>query len=277
MDSLKSQSATLEEGEESLWSQSATLKNGRGEHKKYLPYVFTERGASMLATTLKGERASLMSVRIIDAFFAMRDFIRENAQVFQRLATVEQTILHTNSILLSTIEGQQVTSQQITELQVNQTSLAAQVDKVQQVLTSFPTNNIAMRFGIYFDGEVFDAFVLVEQLTKKAVRRIALIDDYVDAEVLERMRQRKEGVVVDVYVSKQHQTVNMKSAFRAYQTQYPAEHMELHTFNKSHDRWLIIDDEVYHFGASIKDLGLKWFSVNQVTEYTADELINRIN
>lgn len=74
-----------------------------------------------------------------------------------------------------------------------------------------------------------------------------------------------------------HQTATMKKTFEVYRQQYPAEHVELHTFNKAHDRWLIIDDEVYHFGASIKDLGLKWFSVNLVTEYTADELIARLD
>ncbi len=68
----------------------------------------------------------------------------------------------------------------------------------------------------------------------------------------------------------------MQHAFRSYNIQYPTEHVQLHTFNRSHDRFLIIDDEVYHFGASIKDLGKRWFGVNLITEHTADELISRL-
>lgn len=103
-----------------------------------------------------------------------------------------------------------------------------------------------------------------------------LIDDYVDANVLEHFRLRDLTATDDIYVHQRHQTPAMLQAFQLYHQQYPSEHVQLHTFNKAHDRWLIIDDEVYHFGASIKDLGLKWFSVNRVTEYTADDLISRL-
>lgn len=68
----------------------------------------------------------------------------------------------------------------------------------------------------------------------------------------------------------------MQLAFSTYNQQYPTEHVQLHTFQRSHDRFLIIDDEVYHFGASIKDLGKRWFGVNLITEHTADELIARL-
>ena len=102
------------------------------------------------------------------------------------------------------------------------------------------------------------------------------LDDYVDADVLERFRARAVGATVDVYVQNIHKTRAMETAFETYHRQYPNEHVELHIFNLSHDRWLIIDEEVYHFGASIKDLGKKWFSVDRITEYTADELIARL-
>ena len=102
---------------------------------------------------------------------------------------------------------------------------------------------------------MFDAFALVEEIVKKCNHRICLIDDYIDASVLQRFRQRNLTASVDCYVNQRHITSAMQLAFAQYNAQYPTEHVELHTFDKSHDRWLIIDDTVYHFGASIKDLG----------------------
>lgn len=124
---------------------------------------------------------------------------------------------------------------------------------------------------------MFDAYVLMETLFKRAARRIVLIDDYVNADILQRMRVRPNlAATIDCYVQSRHQTQDMQLAFTIYNRQYPSEHVQLHTFQRSHDRFLIIDDEVYHFGASIKDLGKRWFGVNLITEYTADDLIARL-
>lgn len=124
---------------------------------------------------------------------------------------------------------------------------------------------------------MFDAYVLVETLFRKATRRIVLIDDYVNGDILQRMRVKSSTTVtIDCYVQHRHQTPDMQLAFQQYNVQYPSEHCQLHTFERSHDRFLIIDDEVYHLGASIKDLGKRWFGVNLITEHTADELIARL-
>ena len=85
------------------------------------------------------------------------------------------------------------------------------------------------------------------------------------------------GVTLDCYVKARFATPDLQEVFAQYNSQYPYEPTVLYTFEHSHDRWLIIDDTVYHFGASLKDLGKRWFSVDIITEHSADELISRIN
>lgn len=276
-DSLRSQNATLNEPFQCLGSQNATLnKSGRGRHAKYLPYAFTEQGASMLATVIKGEAAAYITVRIMDAFFSMRDFLRANAPMLQRLTNLEQNLLQTNNILLSTLEHQQVTDQQLEALHSSQQQLQQQVANVQNVLQGFQQSQPLPLMGIYFDGQTFDAFQLVQQLIRKAVRRIVLIDSYVNDTVLARLTERCAGVSCDIYMQTGRAYNALLPAVEAHNLQYPSAPINVHEFQRSHDRFLIIDDEVYHFGASIKDLGKRWFGVNLITEHTADELIARL-
>lgn len=257
---LKSQNATMNvdsfsvgyDEEELSRPQNATMNRGRGHNIKYLPYVFTEEGVGQLSAVLKSDVAAMVSVRVQRAFVAMRRYLMANAGIFQRLESLEQFRLEARN-----------------NLQL--------VDKrFEDILDRMDDGSLKHKLGMFFDGQMFESYSLVEELVKRASKRVILIDDYVDAGVLEHFRMRGENATVDVYVNKIHQTYTMKDTFEKYHCQYPTEHVELHTFNKAHDRWLIVDDEVYHFGASIKDLGLKWFSVNLVKEYTADELIARL-
>ena len=269
---LKSQNATSK-SDTNLKSQNATSSWG-GTRK--LPYAFTERGASMLATVIKGEAAAHISVRIMDAFFAMRDFLRANAPMLQRLTNLEQNLLQTNNILLSTLEHQQVTDQQLADLHTSQQQLQQQVANVQSVLQGFQQSQPAPLMGIYFDGQTFDAFQLVQQLIRKATNRIVLIDSYANDTVLARLTDRNAGVSCDIYMQTGRYYNAILPAIEAHNLQYPTSLINVHEFQRSHDRFLIIDDEVYHFGASIKDLGKRWFGVNLITEHTADELISRL-
>lgn len=228
------------------------ISNSRGG-ARYLPYAFTEEGVSTIPTVLRSPQAAQTHVLIMRAFVAMRKFIIANAGVLQRLERVEL---------------KQLRSEQWKD----------EVERrFDDILDRMDDGSLKHKLGMFFDGQMFESYSLVEELVKRASKRVVLIDDYVDAGVLEHFRMRGEGATVDVYVNKYHQTTTMKDTFDKYHAQYPGEHVELHTFNKAHDRWLIIDDEVYHFGASIKDLGLKWFSVNRVTEYSAEELMRRLN
>ena len=216
------------------------------KHSSHLPYAFTEQGVTQLSAVLRSGIAVEMSIRINDAFHAMRKFIVANAAIFQRLDAVELKQLATDQ-------------------------------KINQILSRLEDGSLKQKLGIFFDGQMFDAYVLIETLFQRAKRRIVLIDDYVNADILQRMRVRPDlTATIDCYVRDIHQTADMQLAFSSYNAQYPAEHVQLHAFNRSHDRFLIIDDEVYHFGASIKDLGKRWFGVNLITEHTADELIARL-
>lgn len=223
------------------------------KHSPFCPYAFTEQGVSQLSSVLKSERAINVSIQIIDAFVTMRRYIAAHAGILQRIDTIETRQLEDHRW---------------------QMHMEKRFDNL---LNRLDDGSLKHKLGIFFENQMFDAFVVVEELAKRCKKRLILIDDYVDGEVLERFRLRAEGATVDVYVQNIHQTSAMKQAFEVYHRQYPNEHVELHTFNLSHDRWMIVDDEVYHFGASIKDLGKKWFEVSRITEYTADELIVRIN
>ena len=225
---LKSQFATS--SEKPLRSQIAILKNEadnqRGLHRKYLPCAFTEQGVAMLSAVLRGETAVKVSVQIMSAFVAMRRFMLSNAQVFQRLGTLELKQLETDR-------------------------------KLDKVLTAIESREIQPRQGIFFDGQVFDAYQFVSDLFRTAAKSIIIIDNYIDDTVLTHLGKRNKNVKVTIFtraVSRQ-----LALDIKKFNEQYPP--VEVKEFNNSHDRFLIIDDKtVYHFGASLKDLGKKWFA-----------------
>ena len=216
------------------------------------PFAFTEQGVSQLSSVLKSDRAIETSIRIIDVFVAMRKFIFSNAGLFQRIESLEAFRIETKRGLKN---------------------IDARFD---QIMSRLDDGSLKQKLGIFFDGQMFDAFVLVEELIQKATRRIVLIDDYITASLLDRFHKRNTGVTLDCYVKSRFATPALCDAIANYNTQYPLEPTRLHTFERSHDRWLIIDDIVYHFGASLKDLGKRWFSVDIVTEHKADDFISRL-
>ena len=148
-------------------------------------------------------------------------------------------------------------------------SLKEKVNKFELKLkTSLPPNE-----GIFFDGQVFDAYLFVTNLIKVADKSIVLIDNYIDETVLEMLSKRKSGVRTTIFTSKL--TKQIKLDLKKYNQQYSE--IVLKIFTKSHDRFLIIDDEVvYHIGASLKDLGKKWFAFSKI-EFDSKELIEKLN
>lgn len=215
------------------------------KHSPYLPYAFTEPGITQLSAVLRSDIAIEMSIRINDAFHALRKFVLANASIFQRLEAIEL---------------KQISSE----------------ERINQILARLDDGSLKQKLGVFFDGQMFDAFVLVEELIQRATRRIILIDDYLSAALLQRFHRRNQGVTLDCYVKSRFATNDLAEAIAHYNVQYPNEPTRLHTFESSHDRWLIIDDTIYHFGASLKDLGKRWFSVDIITEHTADELLARL-
>lgn len=136
----------------------------------------------------------------------------------------------------------------------------------------FVRTSLPPKEGIFFDGQIFDAYAFVARLIRKAQHRIVVIDSYVDDSVLVQLSKRKTGVTVDIYdgrISDQ-----LRQDVERHNRQYPG--VTLHTYNKAHDRFLIIDEEVYHIGHSLKDLGKKLFAFSRMDVLTGSELLSKL-
>ena len=243
---LRSQIVTLNTENHSLRSQNATIDN-RGRHTKYLPYAFTENGIAMLSSVLRSPIAIQVNIRIMRAFTAMRQFIASNAQIFQRLDVMEQ----------------------------NQLALTAhQVEtdhKLEEVFRRLDSGNVQPHQGIFYDGQIFDAYTFINDRIREATTRIILIDNYIDDSVLTILSKRADKVAATIYTKKP--TAQLQLDIQKHNAQYPP--IEIVEFDRSHDRFLCIDETVYHLGASIKDLGKRWFAFNRM-EMSSSELLQRI-
>ena len=204
-------------------------------------FAFTEQGVAMLATVLKSARARKISIDIMRAFVAMRKFLMTNAQVFQRLDRLE-----------------------IRQLETDQ--------RIEQVFAKLDKGTGEKKQCNFFDGQVYDAYDLICSLIKSATKRIFLIDNYVDYTVLTMLDKRTPGVDAAIYTKKAGE--QFKFDISKHDAQYP--HIPVWIFKMSHDRFLLIDDRVYHIGASIKDLGKKWFAVSLMEAQDADAIISRL-
>ena len=235
--------------EECLRSQFATLNEGRGQHLKYMPYVFTENGVAMLSSVLRSDTAIEVNIRIMRAFTSMRHFLQNNAEVFQRL---------------STLEYHQLEMQQ---------HFQESDKRIEEVFRRLDEGNAKPKQGIFYNGQIYDAYNFVSDLIKSAKKRIILIDNYVDETVLTLLDKREDGVSAFIYTQQINRLFQLD--IDRHNAQYPPINVE--TFRLSHDRFLCIDDDVYHIGASIKDLGKKWFGFSRMEILTPDELVERIN
>ena len=210
-----------------------------------LPFVFTEQGVATISAVLTSERAIEVNIQIMRAFVAMRRFIASNAKVFQRLDAVEKR----------QIEHKAETDQ-----------------KFEQIFNAIEKRIIKPKQGIFFDGQIFDAYQFVSDLIRTARNTILIIDNYIDDTVLIHLIKRNKGVKVTILtktISKQ-MTLDVKK----YNEQYPT--IEIKEFKNSHDRFMIIDNTtVYHFGASLKDLGKKWFAFSKM-DFGAVEMLARL-
>ena len=234
-ESSRSQFATLNEDSELSRSQFATL-NGRGHNIKHLPYAFTENGVAMLSTVLRSQQAININIQIMRAFNTMRHFIATNAQVFQRLEVIEHT-------QLSLVAHQE-------ELAAHQTSTD---QKLEEVFHRLDEGAATPKEAIFFEGQFFEARVLLEQIIKTATKRVIIIDGYIDAATFEMLDVRAKGVTADIYSDSEYKT--LRDSHNASKGKQP---VNTHKWSKSsHDRWVIIDDTLYHCGHSVKDLGKK--------------------
>lgn len=209
--------------------QVGTSSSDHGGNR-YLPYAFTESGIAMASAVLRSETAVKASIRIMEAFVAMRKFLFQNANLFARLSQVEMR-----------------------QLEADQ--------KMEEIFKALETVKTPPDKGIFFDGQVFDAYTFVSDLIRSANRSIILIDNYVDDTVLTLLGKRKDAVSATIYTKNISRQLQLD--VQRYNSQYPR--IEVEPFANAHDRFLIIDStELYHIGASIKDLGKKWFAFSKM-------------
>jgi len=230
----------------SLRSQIAT-SNKRGG-TRYMPYAFTESGIAMLSSVLHSDIAIEVNIRIMRAFTAMRHIMSASAQVLQRLSTIEYHQIESDKHIVET---------------------NLRIDEVFRRLDQ----GAKAKQGLFFEGQIYDAYVFVSDLIKSAQIRIVLVDNYIDESVLTLLDKRKDGVEAKIYTKRI--TSQLSLDLSRHNAQYAP--IDILEYTHSHDRFLIVDDTVYHIGASLKDLGNKLFAFSQMQELGADELLARID
>ena len=223
------------EAESCSKSQFVTLNekgNFRGQNIKKLPYAFTEHGVAMLASILRSSNAIKIGIQIIDAFVAMRRYILANSQVFQRL---------------DRIETKQLEAEQ----------------KIETIFTIMDRYKIEDKQGVFVQGQIFDAYTKFQELIKSAKKEIILIDNYIDLTVLDQLTAKNVGVDVIIYTRPKNPVKRLD--IDKFNAQYPT--LAINHTNTMHDRFLILDNaEIYHIGASLKDLGRKCFGFTKLED-----------
>lgn len=203
----------------------------------------------MLSSVLRSKTAIEVNIRIMRAFNSMRHFIVDNTAIYKRLETIEYHQL---------------------EMQKQQSLASEQIDEVFRRLDE---GVYKPKQGIFFDNQIYDAYSFVSELVKSAKQRMILIDNYVDESVLTLLDKRGENVTACIYT--QQISRQLRLDIDRHNSQYPL--IEVAVFRRSHDRFLCIDNTVYHVGASIKDLGKKWFAFSKMEDFNPEELVTRIN
>lgn len=219
----------------SRWKNS-TLNDkpqGRGHNIKYNPYAFTEQGIYMLMTVLNGELAVKQSKTLIRLFKQMKDLVLTNSQLFAEIDSIKKHLLESD---LHHKENDK---------------------RIDELFTLMDKYKVEEKQGIFFQGQIFDAYAKFESFLQSARKEIVLIDGYVDLTVLERLAKKQNGVTVKIYTDSNTKITNLD--VQKFNVQYPT--LALNFTSRMHDRFLIVDNSVlYHIGASLKDLAKKCFA-----------------
>lgn len=211
--------------------------------RRFLPFVFTEQGVAMLSAVLQTETAIIVSVQIISAFVEMRKLIASQSGLFQRMESIEKRQLQTDQ-------------------------------KFEQIFKALESKDIIPNQGVFFDGQVFDAYELASKIIRSAKHSIVLIDNYINENTLTHLSKKKKNVNVLLLTKTigRQLTLDVQKACEQYGD------FEAKPFDKSHDRFVIIDGtEVYHLGASLKDLGKKWFAFSKMDKSSVSIIVNSIS
>ena len=226
------------------WKSQFAISNSVKMGLRKKPYAFTEQGVAMLSAVLRSEMAIKVSIDIMNAFVAMRHYLHRNADLINRVNSIENKI-----------------DTKIIEYDEN-------FSKIFKVIDFGP---VPINQGVFVQGQIYDAYTKFQELIQKAKKEIILIDNYIDLTVLDRLTVKNPGVDVIIYT--QLQTPIKKLDIAKFNAQYPT--LTIKYTISMHDRFLIIDrTEIYHIGASLKDLGKKCFGFTQLEE--AQLMINTV-
>ena len=210
--------------------------------RRSLPYAFTEQGVAMLSAVLRSDVAVKVSIQIISAFVEMRKFIANHYGLLQRMDGIERKQIETDQ-------------------------------KFEQVFKALESKNAIPNQGVFFDGQVFDAYELASKIIRSAKISIVLIDNYIDETTLTHLSKKAKTVKVLLLTKTMSNQLNLdvKKANEQYGN------FEIREFASSHDRFIIIDNsDVYHLGASLKDLGKKWFAFSKMDKSSVSSIIKEI-
>jgi hypothetical protein len=209
------------------------------KHATSNPFAFTEQGVVMLSAVLRSDIAVKVSIQIINTFIEMRKIIVGHSGLLQRMEGVERKLLESDQ-------------------------------KFEQVFKALESRNEIPTQGVFFDGQIFDAYELASRIIRSAKESIVLIDNYIDENTLTHLAKKEKGVAVLLLtktISKQL-TLDLQKAKEQYGN------FTAKVFTQSHDRFLIIDGkEVYHIGASLKDLGRKWFTFSKLETKSVENMM----
>jgi len=210
--------------------------------RRSLPFAFTEQGVAMLSAVLRSDVAVKVSIQIISAFVEMRKFIANHYGLLQRMDGIERKQIETDQ-------------------------------KFEQVFKALESKNAIPNQGVFFDGQVFDAYELASKIIRSAKISIVLIDNYIDETTLTHLSKKAKTVKVLLLTKTMSNQLNLdvKKANEQYGN------FEIREFASSHDRFIIIDNsDVYHLGASLKDLGKKWFAFSKMDKSSVSNIIKEI-
>lgn len=231
-----------EDETENLRSQFATssLEKENYGGRRTLPYVFTEQGIAMLSGLLKNEIAIQVSINIMNAFVEMRRFLSTNGQVFERLTNVEYKLLDQDRKL---------------------SNYEKNFEKIFNALQKNEKEEFNQK--IFFDGQIYDSYSLIIDIIKTAKNKILIIDNYIDDSILKMLSKKNNDVEV-VILTSQNSNIS-KLDINKFNKQYPI--LKISKTDKFHDRFIVIDNkELYHCGASLKDLGKKCFAISKIED-----------
>lgn len=208
-----------------------------------IPYAFTEQGVAMLSGLLRSTIAIETNILIMRAFVSMRRFVTANAGLFQRVETLENHLRDTDK-------------------------------KIDDVLDRLEDGSYRIKAHIFSAGQMYEAKSFITQLVSEANIRVVLVDGYVSAETLDLMDARKPGVSLSIYTSAVGRS--LIALMNQYNEQFPDKTLSISVWaHNQHDRWIVVDDKLWHCGASIKDAGNKTFAIDLI-DLNPDVILNQL-